>query len=64
MAKETVARAMKEDPELSDTSKSAIQHRMRSAYKNWPLEMIIDMNTVSLAGEIRSQARRPIPAVT
>jgi hypothetical protein len=36
---------------------------MRSAYKNWPLEMIIDMNTASLAGEIRSQARGPIPPV-
>jgi glyoxylase-like metal-dependent hydrolase (beta-lactamase superfamily II) len=64
MAKETVARAMKEDPELSDTSKSAIQQRMRSAYKNWPLEMIIDMNTASLADEIRSHAGKPIPAVS
>jgi glyoxylase-like metal-dependent hydrolase (beta-lactamase superfamily II) len=63
LAWETVARTVKEDPELSDGSKNAIQQRMRSAYKNWPLEMIIDMNTASLAGEIRSQARGPIPAV-
>jgi glyoxylase-like metal-dependent hydrolase (beta-lactamase superfamily II) len=64
MAWETVARAMKEDPELSDTSKSAIQQRMRSEYKKWPLEMIIDMNTASLAGEIQSHSGKPIPAVT
>jgi hypothetical protein len=28
---------------------------VRVAYKNWPLEMIIDMNTTSLAGEAKSQ---------
>ena len=63
-ARETVARATKEDPALSDRSKRAIQQRMRSAYKNWPLEMIIDMNMAGLAGEIRWQAETPIPAVT
>jgi hypothetical protein len=64
VARETVAGAMKEGPELSDTSKGAIQQRMRSLYKNWPLEMIIDMNTDSLAGEIRLQARKPVSAIT
>jgi glyoxylase-like metal-dependent hydrolase (beta-lactamase superfamily II) len=54
--RQMVASALKEGPQLSDASKTAIQERVRAAYKNWPLEMIIDMNTVSLAGEIRSQA--------
>jgi hypothetical protein len=54
--REIVASAVKEDPELSDASRAAIQRRVRAAYKVWPLEMIIDMNTTSLAGETRSQA--------
>ena len=56
MAREAVASALKADPDLSDVSKTAIQQRIRSAHKGWPLEMIIDMNTTSLAGEIRSQS--------
>jgi len=50
--REMVASAMKEHPELSDASRAAIQQRVRAVYKDWPLEMIIDMNTISLAGEI------------
>ena len=43
---------MKEDPGLSDASRAAaIQRRVRAAYKNWPREMIIDMNTTGLTGE-------------
>jgi len=52
--REMVASAMKEDPALSEASKVAIQQRVRAACENWPLEMIIDMNIVSLAAEIRS----------
>jgi glyoxylase-like metal-dependent hydrolase (beta-lactamase superfamily II) len=54
--REIVASAVKEDPELSDASRAAIQRRIRAAYKDWPLEMIIDMNTTSLAGETRAHA--------
>jgi glyoxylase-like metal-dependent hydrolase (beta-lactamase superfamily II) len=53
--REIVASALKEDPVLSDASRAAIRQRVRAAYKDWPLEMIIDMNTTSLAGETRSQ---------
>jgi hypothetical protein len=49
-----VAGALKEEPELSEASKAAVQQQVRVAYKNWPLEMIIDMNITSLAGESRS----------
>jgi hypothetical protein len=56
--------AVKEDPELSDASRTAIQRRVRAAYKDWPLEMIIDVNTTSLAGETRSQAWKQTPAVS
>ena len=52
--REMVASAIKEGPELSDASRAAIQQKIRAAYKDWPLEMIIDMNTTSLAGETRS----------
>ena len=62
--REIVASAVKEDPELSDASRAAIQRRVRATYKDWPLEMIIDMNTTSLAGETRSQAWKPTPAVS
>jgi hypothetical protein len=61
--REIVVSAVNEDPELSDTSRAAIQRRVRAAYKDWPLEMIIDMNTTSLAGETRSQAQKQAPAV-
>lgn len=54
--REIVASTLKEDPELSDGSRAAIQRRVRAAYKHWPLEIIIDMNTTSLAGETGSQA--------
>jgi glyoxylase-like metal-dependent hydrolase (beta-lactamase superfamily II) len=54
--REMVAKALKEDPGLSDASKAAIRQTVRAAYKNWPLEMIIDMNTASLASEARSQS--------
>jgi hypothetical protein len=62
--REIVASAVKEDPELSDASRAAIQRGVRAVYKNWPLEMIIEMNTASLAGEIRSQAGKQTPAVS
>jgi glyoxylase-like metal-dependent hydrolase (beta-lactamase superfamily II) len=62
--REIVASAVKEDPELSDASRAAIQRRVRAAYKDWPLEMIIDMNTTSLAGETRSQTWKQTPAVS
>jgi glyoxylase-like metal-dependent hydrolase (beta-lactamase superfamily II) len=52
--REMVASAMKEDRELSDASRAAIQQRIRAVYEGWPLEMIIDMNTTSLAGETRA----------
>ena len=52
-----VARATKKDSELSDASRVAIQQRVRATYKDWPLEMIIDMNMTGLAGEIRSQSK-------
>ena len=61
--REIVASAVKEDPELSDASRAAIQRRVRAAYKDWPLEVIIDMNTTSLAGDARSQAWKQAPAV-
>jgi glyoxylase-like metal-dependent hydrolase (beta-lactamase superfamily II) len=35
----------------SDESKAAVRERIRTAYPGWPLEMIIDMNTDSLASE-------------
>jgi glyoxylase-like metal-dependent hydrolase (beta-lactamase superfamily II) len=54
--RDMVAKALKEDPGLSDASKAAIRQTVRAAYKNWPLEMIIDMNTASLASEARSQS--------
>jgi len=54
--RDMVAKALKEDPGLSDASKAAIRQTVRAAYKNWPLEMIIDMNTASLASEDRSQS--------
>jgi glyoxylase-like metal-dependent hydrolase (beta-lactamase superfamily II) len=56
--RDMVASALKEDPELSDTSKGAVQQQVHVAYKNWPLEMIIDMNTTSLAAEAKSQDSR------
>lgn len=49
-----VASALKEDPDLSGTSKAAVQHQVLAAYKNWPLEMIIDINITSLADEAKS----------
>ena len=55
--REMVARATKKDSELSDASRVAIQQRVRATYKDWPLEMIIDMNMTGLAGEIRSQSK-------
>lgn len=57
--RERVAQAMKEDPELSETIKTAIRQSITAAHKNWPLEMIIDMNTVSLAGEIEVSKATP-----
>lgn len=47
--RDPVAGALKRDSELGDASKAAIQQSVRAAYKNWPLEMIIDINTASLA---------------
>jgi glyoxylase-like metal-dependent hydrolase (beta-lactamase superfamily II) len=52
--RDMVLGALNEEPELSEASKAAVQQQVRVAYKNWPLEMIIDMNTTSLAGEARS----------
>jgi hypothetical protein len=49
-----VVGALQEEPELSEASKAAVQQQVRAAYKNWPLEMIIDTNTTSLAGEARA----------
>jgi hypothetical protein len=61
---EIVARAVNEDPGLSDASRAAaIQRRVRASYKNWPLEMIIDMNTIDLTGEVRSETWKQAPAV-
>ena len=52
--RDMVASALKEGPKLSGASKAAVQRQVRAAYKNWLLEMIIDMNTASLAGEAKS----------
>jgi hypothetical protein len=52
--RDMVVAALKEEPELSEAGKAAVQQQVRVAYKNWPLEMIIDMNITSLAGEARS----------
>lgn len=58
--RETVAKAMKEDRELSEVTKAAIRQSITAIRKNWPLEMIIDMNTVSLASEIEASRAKPI----
>ena len=61
--REIVGGALKQDPDLSDKTRAAIQQRVRAAYENWPLEMIIDANTTSLAAEAKSQNWKPAAAV-
>lgn len=56
--REMVATSLKQDPELSDATKTAIRQRVRATYKNYPLETIIDMNTASLAGEAASRTKK------
>jgi len=56
--RDMVASSLKQEPELSDATKAAIQERVRASYRDYPLEMIIDMNTASLAGEARSQTSK------
>ena len=53
-----VAASLKQHPELSDAAKAAIQRKVRTTYKDYPLEMMVNMNTVSLAGEVRLQTRK------
>ena len=55
--RDMVRSSLKLHPEPSDETKAAIQERIRSTYKDYPLEAIIDMNTASLAGEATPQTR-------
>lgn len=55
--RDMVASSLKQDPELSDATKAAIQQKVRDTYNGFPLEAIIDMNTVSLAGEASLRSR-------
>jgi hypothetical protein len=56
--RDMVGSSLKQQPELSDATKAAIQQKVRAAYKDFPLEMIIDLNTASLAAEARSQTSK------
>ena len=56
--RDMVASSLKQQPELSDATKAAIQQKVRATYRDYPLEMIIDMNTASLAAEARSQTSK------
>jgi hypothetical protein len=56
-AREVVAKAMTEDAVLTDATKASIQQTILAAHQNWPLEMVIEMNTVGLANEIRGHDR-------
>ncbi|MBV9268964.1 MAG: MBL fold metallo-hydrolase [Acidobacteriaceae bacterium] len=60
--REIVAGALKQDPDLSDKTRATIQQKVCAAYENWPLEMIIDTNTTSLAAEAKSQSWKPAAA--
>jgi hypothetical protein len=62
--RDMAANTLKEDPGLSDARKAAIQQTVRTAYKNWPLETMIDLNTASLASEARSESWKSPLAVT
>lgn len=57
--REMVASSLRQHPELTDASKADLQQRVRAIYKDYPLEMIIDMNTASLAAEASRQTREP-----
>jgi len=61
--REIVAGALQQDPDLSGKTRAAIQQRVRAAYENWPLEILIDTNTTSLAAEAKSQSWKPAAAV-
>jgi len=53
--RDIVADALKQDPVMADASKSLVRQQVLAAFPGWPLEMIMDMNTESLAGELKSR---------
>jgi glyoxylase-like metal-dependent hydrolase (beta-lactamase superfamily II) len=50
--RDLVAKILKRDGALSDASRATIQEDVKGAYPGLPLEMIIDMNSGSLATEL------------
>jgi glyoxylase-like metal-dependent hydrolase (beta-lactamase superfamily II) len=54
--RERVAAALTGDGILTDSAKAAVRDAVLARYGGWPLEMIIDMNSASLAAEIAAQA--------
>jgi hypothetical protein len=63
-AREVVAKAMREDQQLTDATKASVQQTILAAHQNWPLEMVIEMNTVGLANEIRAKDRNTTSATS
>ena len=62
--RDVVAKAMRDDPVLSDATKASVRQTILAGRQNWPLEMVVEMNTEGLANEIRAKDRNATSTAT